>query len=1367
MRPPLTTLFPLALGVLAAPAVRGAAAPVPPWEARPFAAEGKDVIGAATSALGGDGSDVVVLLEEGSFRFDAEGRCDYRYHLVYRIQTEAGVRGWATIASGWAPWFEQKPELRARVTTPDGRSRMLDPQTIAEAPVSEDDPDVFTDRRRLRAPLPAVAVGAVVEEEIHVADRTPLFAAGTQYRFLLGSSAPVRRARVTVDVAEGMALHHVLRGLEGVTVERERDAGRVRVKVEAGPLAAASAPEPWMPGDRPRRPYFAFSTGASWQAVAEAYARAVDARIAAPNPTLRPGARREEVAARLLKRLHEEVRYTGVEFGEAAVVPQAPAEVLSRRYGDCKDKSALLVGRLRAEGVPAHLALLLAAPGADVDPDLPGLGFFNHAIVVLPGNPVLWIDATDEFSRVNELPVGDQDRLALVAALGTSGLVRTPASRSADNTLRKTREYLLADSGPGRVVETTQATGAIESEYRSFYARTDPKALREAQEKYAQAEHAAGRVLGAENANPRDLSVPFRVRVESGAAGRGETSGTSALVTISPAGLFSQLPGYVRADPDDGGPGEPRRQPFVQLEPHRVEWSYRIVPPPGFVAKRLPDPEKAQLGPASLDVAFEKHPDGAVEGRLAFDSGPRLLEPKAFQELRDGVRLWRAREPLRVEFEDKSQALLGEGRVCEALSELRRAVSAEPRRAAPRERAGEALLAAGFGEAAREEARRAVALEPTSSSSERVLGWVLEHDALGRRFKKGWDRAGAEAAYRKARELDPKSVVARASLAILLEHNDAGVHFGEGASLAEAVREAQALRSDLGSAALDTNLMLDLLHLGRYEELETLARSLPAAEARNELLLTAVAARRGARAAAEEAAKLVSDPEKRRDALLHAGNSLVELRLYKEASALLAESAAGGAEAAARRARADLFSRVKRYEELKWDDGDPRTVVRRLFVAVADQVAGAADPSALFELLAFPEAERREAARDPEGFRRGLVSAVSGALRETTFSRGMVDVVLALSEMSVEGDAQGGYRVRQRLGDRSQSVYVVRRDGRFRVLPGRPGGGEAIGGEAWRLVDAGDVAFAQRWLDWAREEVPPLPDDDPLAGSPFARLWRRDGPRNADAVRVAAASLFESPSRTAQGVQVLSVWRDALPEGAARRDVDLALLALLARAGRHAEAIRIAELLSTAYPASKAAWGARTAELVELGRHAEARALAQERLRQKPEDPAALRLLASLAVRLGQYDDAERVFARLSSSGQAEAVDLNNRAWNAVLRGAVDDTAVGWAQRAAQAGGAAALHTLATLYAEEGRAKEAQQVLAQSIAAGALDEPRSDDWYVVGRLGEQCDLLEDARRAYGRVAADKSGRLDATAVLAGRGLARLAASKDVKARAWR
>ena len=92
-----------------------------------------------------------------------------------------------------------------------------------------------------------------------------------------------------------------------------------------------------------------------------------------------------QTTARIVSRLHREVRYTGVEFGEAQIIPQFPSETLKRKFGDCKDKAALLVAMLRASGLPAYIALLSAGPGRDVPAELPGFGHFDHAIVYVPG----------------------------------------------------------------------------------------------------------------------------------------------------------------------------------------------------------------------------------------------------------------------------------------------------------------------------------------------------------------------------------------------------------------------------------------------------------------------------------------------------------------------------------------------------------------------------------------------------------------------------------------------------------------------------------------------------------------------------------------------------------------------------------------------------------------------------------------------------------------------------------------------------------------------------------------------------------------------------------------------------------------------
>jgi hypothetical protein len=137
--------------------------------------------------------------------------------------------------------------------------------------------------------------------------------------------------------------------------------------------------------------------------------------------------------------IHKSARYSGIEFGESALVPHTPAETVQRHYGDCKDQAAALVAALRKAGVEAYVALLKSGTRRDIEPELPGLGMFDHAIVYAPGQPDLWMDPTSPYARVNQLPTGDQGRLALVAS-AQARLVKTPELSSRDNRFREKRD---------------------------------------------------------------------------------------------------------------------------------------------------------------------------------------------------------------------------------------------------------------------------------------------------------------------------------------------------------------------------------------------------------------------------------------------------------------------------------------------------------------------------------------------------------------------------------------------------------------------------------------------------------------------------------------------------------------------------------------------------------------------------------------------------------------------------------------------------------------------------------------------------------------------------------------------------------------
>ena len=201
---------------------------------------------------------------------------------------------------------------------------------------------------------------------------------------------------------------------------------------------------------------------------------------------------------------------------------------------------------LRAADIPAYVSLLDAGDREDVSVDLPGLGLFDHAIVYVPGSPDLWIDATDEYARLGELPNGDQGRLALIARPAANALVLTPVASSVENTLVEKREVFLAENGPARVIETSRPHGSLESSYRSTYVDKEDKNVKEDLTEYVKSQYLAEKLARVDRSDPHDLSKPFELVLESDRAGRGATDLDNAAAAIRLEGLFSRLPRNLR-----------------------------------------------------------------------------------------------------------------------------------------------------------------------------------------------------------------------------------------------------------------------------------------------------------------------------------------------------------------------------------------------------------------------------------------------------------------------------------------------------------------------------------------------------------------------------------------------------------------------------------------------------------------------------------------------------------------------------------------------------------------------------------------------------------------------------------------------------
>ncbi|MFZ1937632.1 MAG: DUF3857 domain-containing protein [Terracidiphilus sp.] len=1322
----------LVLLFAAIPVATPAQSAVDPWTAPHFSVDAKTLYEAASAVAAPEGANITEYADDESYTFDDAGHLVHVGHFIYKVLTQKGAEGWDSLSVGWEPWREDRPIIRARVIAPDFTVHPLDANTITEAPARGGDYKTYSDGKRLRAPLPAIAPGVVVEEEYTETETAALVVPGNVGRVVLGSEdVVVAHSRAVFDYPAALPLRTNLLLLPGVKPGRTESNGRVTLTFEIGPLDPVARPEPNLPPDVVRFPMIEFSTGASWQQLAGAYGKIVDERAdsaavkALVDPLIAGKKKTAEKEAAIVDYLDREVRYTGIEFGEAAIVPHDPAETLAKKYGDCKDKATLLVAMLRAAGIPAYVALLNAESRMDVPVDLPGMGMFDHAIVYVPGKPDLWIDATDRYASLGQLPMADQGRLALVARAETKELTRIPDSTSAANGLTESRVFTLADNGPANVVETTQPRGIYESGYRMYYADKPDQDTREGLRGYVQAEYISDDLTKVERSDPGDLSKSFELTLGCDKAKRGYTDLENAQAAIRVDSIFRLLPDDLKRKDDTDKKKDaaekqekPRTDDWWLEVPYSTVWNYRFIPPAGFVPKELPKDTTIQLGPATLEEKFAAEKDGVVTAHIAFDTVKRRYTVSEATALRNQVADLMAGPAILISFEPEGVVLLRDGKMKEALANYRALVTAHPNAAVYHLRIANVLLQAGMGEAARDEARKAVDLDPTSALAERVLADILKHDLVGRNMRAGSDLAGAADAFRAAIKLDPDDHTAQGDLAILLEYDSVGRRYSGQAHMKQAIAEYKALGQDkLADLGIADNLAFALLYAGEFSEAYTAAQTLnPEPKA---LLAASMAMMQGAKAGLDEANKQANDANSMKDTERTAGEMLMNVRQYPQAADFYQAGAAGD-DAARLLGLANMLRNAPHHETVQFAN-TPADVARRFAMVSFDlnltesSFDALLSRNALKVMNAEDADERKETLDSPKKMNSELA-------REDSSLDVTEDIMLQMLDPKGEGDDSTGYREKvENLSGTNITVFVVKEDGQYKLLDtlDKP---NAIGLEMLDRIKAGDLKGAKVLLDWMREDQHLEGGDDPLGGLIFPRFWIKGEAPDARKMKLAAASILVSTKPTvAAGVAVLEEGLKDATSDRERTNIQLALAAGYALQQNFPKMLDVASALLKQEPDSKTAFIDNALALMGLGRFDEAIKLADDRLKLLDNDADALTMKIQIEANRGNYEAARGLAQKLADLGKEDATLLNNVAWDALFTGKVTQDDVARAIRATemQKDAAFILHTLACLYAEVGDTKDAHDVLLRAMDDWNLDEPNDEVWYVLGRIAEQ------------------------------------------------
>jgi transglutaminase-like putative cysteine protease/predicted Zn-dependent protease len=1154
------------------------AAATDPWVDTPaFSVPPEELLAAADATEPDTDAHAVELLEEHTVTFDDDGRQTWSFRRVYQIRHPRAVSGWGYTEAEWAPWYQLRPVLEARVIRQDGTVFSLSPDAISETGAGGATSTTFIDARRLRAPLPGVEVGAVVEERITWSDERPFFEAGRLAWWPLVSAHPVSNLVVDVRAPTSIPLDWTVRGPHELAPIRIRERGVHGVRITREDLPALAEPEPFSPRNSEPWPTLEVSTARSWSQVGRTYAALMEPLITAEGldalvAEVRAApdrASRIDLAGQIAR---DRVRYTAVAFGRNAIVPHTPAVAVERGYGDCKDKSTLFVALLRAVGIPAHLALVRSTPGLDVD-DLPGLDQFDHAIAYVPGRrgaALRWFDPSAPAVGVRETPTVLQGRSALVIDGGQSALRTIPIAPPRANRLALAREWHLQPDGVARVEVRVEADGLPATLIREPLADQGPRAPGLLAAHYGRLLEGRGEPGMLEGVRPPDTRLAGEVTVQGSRLA--ETTGSAGVVRLDIEELSLLLPRPL---------GE-RRTPLAP-PPHRISIVDTVHLPPGYRAASTPETGEWTFGALTVTVEHSPVADG-FRITHTLDTGTGIVPVDALDSLQERVESWAGRYAT-VVLEHVAEPAAHNGDLAAAFAAARGLISDHPGDAHLLAQHAALLLTADLMGEAETVARRAVTLAPEAPLPWRTLGFIRMHDRWGRQHGPGWDRAGSISAFEQALGHDPSDRSALRNLARALRTGPDGWWSDD----PEALDNAAAVLATLHGMGDDARLELAELelHRGRLDRATAALDGVPPSP-RSDLLTTVLHALSGDLATALRHAD--SSPD-RAATLRNAGGFALETRSYPAAAALL-----GAIDPT--RAAPGALATARTRDEVELQPWDPVSVG---WLAYVDAALERSPDKALHH-----PAVRSEVL----GPRRVLLGTPTPLATR-------LDLLLArgLAESEVEA-APTGWRVTL-AGE--QALYVARMPSglQLRAVGGQPG---ELATHALSLDAAGNRRGATAWARWAAAELahpeltdhldPSVPSDRRLLAG--AALVDRDPARACDLLDVATAgpetagwvsalryACLDTLDRPAEALEALDAAPPRLKDGLRPR----ALIAL----GRLEEALSAIPAMSAqvAYPSlvhGEVLW--------RLGREADALDVATTALDRDPRDPVLLNELA-------------------------------------------------------------------------------------------------------------------------------------------------------------
>ncbi len=502
----------------------------------------------------------------------------------YKIFNERGRR-FATKTISYRQGYQKARILFANTVKADGRIIPLSQSDIQDESQYRGY-EFYTDIRRKRFTMRAVEDGCIVEFAYEIKNLSSPIAFDFFSAFIYENLFPIQNDILEVVLPASVPLNYKYLNISAQPVIST--SGDRTKYVFINEHKKEIIPEPRMPSvlDRETFPQVWMWTLTDWRVISSLYGKIFNEQLKSNrdledfthNLVARAQTREEKIKI-IFDFVARRIRYIAVLMGPHTHQPHPAEEVFQKRYGDCKDKTVLLLTMLKIAGIEGYPALV-PTHREHFDTTMPSMSAFNHVMAVVPeGDRYFWLDATNETAAFDTAPFIQPTTVLIIRPDGSYRFEQTPPLDDQNDYVLTDLTFKIDSHGNAQVILRHEYSGKAAEAMRFAYKYLPPEQRKTVFEKKGI------EVWTLETGSFDDTQRPFYIYL---------TGNIKNLVQIVDADTMI-LSNALRMDTfRDITASQHRRYPIV-FRPSflRVE-TLRYIFPEGFRLKNIPRPFVAQ-----------------------------------------------------------------------------------------------------------------------------------------------------------------------------------------------------------------------------------------------------------------------------------------------------------------------------------------------------------------------------------------------------------------------------------------------------------------------------------------------------------------------------------------------------------------------------------------------------------------------------------------------------------------------------------------------------------------------------------------------------------------------------------------------------